>query len=152
MLFLYKYEEYLMLGFKSFFGKQALQDFELYEKMKNVALSHDLTYMLSFLDEQHDINCYYKDDEMIGFSFMTIANEVHLAELCWFVINKNKQGFNSKWFLDKTLEYLKSKGVKSVKFICDLKSWGNIRDKEKLFEKFGYNISSDDFYDISIDL
>lgn len=141
-----------MLNFESFSGEQVVEDFELYEKMKKIALSHDLAYILSFLDKQFDVNCYYKDEEMIGFSFMEIAEEEHLAELCWFVIDKNQQGINSKWFLDKTLEYLKSKGVKSVKFNCDLKSWGNIGNKHKLFQRFGYDLSPDDFYDMSIDI
>ena len=141
-----------MLNFEAFSGKQVVEDFELFEKMKRVALSHDLTCVLSFVDEQSDVNCYYKDDEMVGFSFMTILEQEHIAELCWFVIDKNKQKINSKWFLDKTLEYMKSKEVKSVKFNCDLKSWGNIGDKYKLFKRFGYNLSSDEFWDMSIEI
>ena len=143
-----------MLDVKFSKAKQVLEDFELFEKIKKVALSHELSHLLSYITEEFDVNCYYKDDELVGFSFMEIAEEERLAELCWFIIDKSKSKLvDSKWFLDKTLEYCKSKGVQSVKFNCDSKSWGKINDKETLFKRFGYMLSPDeDFYDMSIDI
>ena len=144
-----------MLNFETYSCKQVFENFELYEKIKKVLLSQDISYVASFLYEELDVNCYFKDSDLIGFSLIQIAEDEPIAELCWFVIDKNKSNIiDSKWFLDRTLEYCKNKGVQSVKFNCDFKSWGKIYySKEKLLGRFGYNINfNESDYDISIDL
>ena len=66
---------------------------------------------------------------------------------------KNKSTLiETKCFFDETLMEMKSRGVKTVKFTCDQRSWGKVQDVFGLFERFGYNAKEDDLCDISMDI
>ena len=142
--------------FKYYNGKQILEEEqELLGQMHNVFKSRDCNKesVLEYLGEDTTVCCMFDGDNCVGFSWLAFCNEEHLAELCWFVTDKNKLGgLDAKIMLDEVLGYCKAQGVKSVKFNCFDKSWGRIKDREKLFKKFGFDVSDDEMYDMSIDV
>ena len=89
--------------------------------------------ILRFLEESSTICCMTQNNELMGFSWTVLCEEEQIAELCWLVMGKKKsKGLDGKYLLDKTLDYCKSKNINSVKFNCDLDSWGRIKNKSKL--------------------
>ena len=142
--------------FEYFDGQQIKDEQpELLNQMKNVFKSRDCHKegVLEFLDEESVVCCMFKEEECVGFAWLTFCDEQHLSELCWFATNKDKlSGIDAKLLLDKDFDYCKLREIKSVKFNCFDESWDRIKNKEQLFKKFGYNVSQDELYDMSIDL
>jgi len=58
--------------------------------------------------------------------------------------------------LDKTIEYCRERKTKTLSFNCAASSWGNIKDKKALFERFGYKIKDNKierrYWDMVIDI
>jgi len=142
--------------FKYYNGQQIIdEEHELFQQMKNVFMSRDCEKqdVLDYLDEDSSVCCMFHDNECVGFSWLAFSDEEHLAELCWFATDKDKiRGIDAKFLLDETFDYCKSLGIEAVKFNCFDGSWGRIKNKERLFEKFGYKVSQDEIYDMSIEL
>jgi len=146
----------LKFQFKYYNGQQIKDEKpELLNQMKNVFKSRDCKKenVLEFLDEESIVCCMFKDEECVGFAWLAFCHQQHLSELCWFATNKNKlNGIEAKLLLDEVFDYCKSQDVKSVKFNCFDESWNRIKNKDELFKKFGYNLSQDESYDMSIEL
>ena len=146
------------MEFKCYSNSQVVENFELYEKLKNIAFTHDRVYMLSLMSEDGFVICYFDNNDLVGFTLLDIYKDCRneeFAEIVWFVIDKGRSNIiNSRCFFDNVLNYIKSLGVSSVKFLCDDNAWGKISDKEKLLRKFGYNAynENDNLYDVSIEL
>ena len=101
---------------------------------------------IDYIDENSTIILMYDNTSLVGFSWLTICKELNLAELSWLVTNKDKiQNFDGKLLLDYSIKYCKNNN-------CDNRSWGRIKDKEKLFKKFGYNVNNDKEFDMSLEL
>ena len=116
---------------------------------------HDYDYMgdiLNFLSTESIICCMTSNRVIIGLSWVTLCEELQMAELSWFITNKREiKGLDGKNLLDKTLEFCKSKNIKMVKFNCGLDSWGRIKNKNKLLSKYGYKVDeNEEDYDVSI--
>lgn len=147
-----------MVEFKFFDGSQLLtQEKAVLEQMQNISSDYDFLddeNVLQYLDEPAKVCCMYSGSNLLGFAWLALCEEQHIAELCWFVSDKKKaKGLDSKSLLDTTLEYCKAKGIKSLKFNCAEQSWGRIKNKEQLFKKFGYTLTPDETdYDMSIDI
>lgn len=147
-----------MIDFKHFTGNELLEkDAKTLEKMNNVACSYDFLdeeNVLKYLDHESQIICMYKDDDLMGFSWVVLCESAKVAELCWFVTHKNKiKGLEGKFLLDKTLEFCKQHNIAEVKFNCAPQSWGRIKNKKQLLKKFGYKLTEYEMdYDISIDI
>ena len=88
---------------------------------------------------------------LTGFSWITLCKELNIAELSWFVTDKNSTfGLEGKALLDYSIQYCKHNDIKELKFNCFEKSWRRIKDKKKLFEKFGYILNEDNDFDLCI--
>ena len=142
--------------FEYFIGQQIKNEHpELLNQMKSIFKSRNINKedVLEFLDEDSVVCCMFKDMKCVGFAWLVFCHEQHLSELCWFATNKNMlNGIDAKFLLDEVFNYCKLREIKSVKFNCFDESWNRIKNKEQLFRKFGYNVSQDETYDMSIDL
>ena len=142
--------------FRYYNGQQIIdEEHELFQQMRSVCDTRP--YMdpniIIYLNEESTVWCMFQNNECVGFSWLAFADEEPLAKLCWFVTDKDKlSGLDAKFLLDETFDYCKSQGVEAVKFNCFDGSCGRIRNKEKLFEKFGYKVSQDESYDMSIEM
>ncbi len=146
--------------FEIYNGKDILDsNKELLLKMNDVVNSqfdHKLQgeiYLLQFLNEDSTVVCLFREEDLLGFSWLTLAENIKRAELSWFFSDKDKvKGLESKRLLDKSIEYCKDKGIESLKFNCS-SSWSRIKNKNRIFENFGYKISEEkDNYDVSLDI
>ncbi len=109
--------------------------------------------VLQYIDEDAHILCMFDKDAMVGFAWLVLAERMKLAELCWFVTDRDRiKGMDAKYLLNEVVDYCKEKDVRSIKFNCFAQSWDKIDNKDKLFERIGYNIVHDDNYDITINL
>lgn len=137
-------------------GAQVLQNKKLLFKMDAIWEKYDCFQgnILQYLDESAIICCMIKDNSVVGFSWTTICKEEQIAELCWFVMDKDKsKGLEGKLLLDKTIEYCKSENISSLKFNCAETSWGRIKNRHKLLSKYGYAVDENQKdYDISINI
>lgn len=138
-------------------GAEVLKNQQLLGQMNSIAYKYDYLQeedVLQYLDESSIVCCMKKDADLIGFSWVVMCREEQIAELCWFVMDKQKaKGLEGKLLLDKTLEYCKNENIISLKFNCASQSWGKIKNKNELFEKFGYTLTENEKdYDISIDI
>lgn len=142
--------------FKYYNGQQIKDEQpDLFNQMKSIFKSRDCNKeeVLNYLDEDSTVCCMFKDDECVGFAWLAFCDAKRLSEICWLATDKNKiSGLNAKLLLDEVLDYCKTKKIKSVKFNCFDESWNRIKNKDQLFKKFGYNVSQDESYDMSIDL
>lgn len=147
-----------MIDFKHFTGEQLLkQESQTLEQMNNVAFIYDFLdaeNVLQYLDHDSQVICMYKDDDLVAFSWVVLSVPAKIAELCWFVAHKDKvKGLESKLLLDKTLEFCKQNNIAEVKFNCATQSWGRLKDKKRLLNRFGYKLTDFEYnYDISIDI
>ena len=145
-------------SFKFYNGQQLLtEEKEILSKMEEVAFSYDFLHeedVLQYLENDSRICYMLHNNDLIGFSWLAISEELNIAELCWFVTHKQKaKGLDSKLLLDKTLEFCKQNDIKSLKFNCAEQSWFRIKDKNFLFKNFGYNVTENEQeYDVSIDI
>ena len=133
-------------------GDELIKNQLLLETMNKICNEYDMGEILNFL-ESESIVCYMTlEDELMGFSWIFIHEEKHMAELCWFVTNKQKlKGLDGMILLDKTLEFCKGKNVNKVKFNCAVDAWWRINNKNILLSKYGYNIDENEKeYDVSI--
>ena len=141
--------------YKYYNGQQIIENEpELLSQLKDVFISrgsprHDV---LKYLDEDATVCCMFDGDKCIGLAWLAFYGKKHIAEICWLATNISVKGLDGKYLLDEVLNYCKNKGVKSVKFNCDDDSWGRIKNKEQLFEKFGYKLSEEELYDMSIEI
>lgn len=138
-------------------GEDVLKNQQLLKEMNKISLEYDSLkekQPLLYLDTSSIIGLMKKDDKLISFSWIAICEEKKIAELCWFVADKQHTiGFDSKLLLDKTIEYCKNQNIISLKFNCDPESWGNIKNRNKLLSKYGYKLDeNDNDYDISISI
>lgn len=137
-------------------GAQVLQNKKLLFKMDAIWEKYDCFQgnILQYLDESEIVCCMIKNGDLIGFSWMTICKEEQIAELSWFVMDKDKsKGLEGKLLLDKTIEYCKSENISSLKFNCAETSWGRIKNRHKLLSKYGYAVDENQKdYDISINI
>ncbi len=143
--------------FQFYNGYELLRNKSLLNNMKSISYEYDFLKekdVLQFLVESSVICCMTKDEELIGFSWVEICEEEHIAELCWFVMSKCKtKALEGKLLLDTTLKYCKDKEVVALKFNCENQSWGRIKDKNKLFSRHGYILTKDEnCYDVSIEV
>lgn len=146
-----------MYEFKFYSGEEVKNNTTIFSDIERVANTYGFLAeegVLHYLDDNSKIGCFYKDNIMLGFSWLDFCESEAIAELCWFIMDKNKsKGIEGKLLLDKTLEFCKQKGIISVKFNCADVSWGRIKDTSKLFERFGYSLNKDEEdYDMSIEL
>ena len=146
-----------MLEVKSCCNGGFFENILIFEKLKEIVCEYGLTFVIDYIkDLELYTNLYLKDGQLIGFSCYDVDDynpKNIVSEVCWFVIKKNKSTLiEIKWFFDETLREMKSRGVKTIKFNCDQRSWGKVQDVFGLFERFGYNAKEDDFYDISMDI
>ena len=138
-------------------GTEILNNQNILSQMYNILDTQDFLGrgdILKYLDESAIICCMIKDDGVVGFSWTTICKEEQIAELCWFVMDKDKsKGLEGKLLLDKTIEYCKNENISSLKFNCAETSWGRIKNRHKLLSKYGYAVDeSEKDYDISINI
>ncbi len=143
--------------FEFILGDDVLKNQQFLNEMKKIAYEYDFLkekQPLSYLDESSIIGLMKKNDKLIAFSWIAMCKEKKIAELCWFVADKQHAiGLESKLLLDKTIEYCKEQNINSLKFNCDPESWGNIKNKNKLLSKYGYKLDeNDNDYDISISI
>ena len=144
-----------MYDFKFYLGEDIKNNGAILDEMEKVANCYNFLAeenVLQYIDNNSKICCFYKDNALLGFSWLEFCESEAIAELCWFVMNKNKsKGIEGKLLLDKTLDFCKQNGITSVKFNCAEASWGRIKDPSKLFKSFGYSLSDDENdYDMSI--
>ena len=146
------------IEFKLYNGQQILNNEPaLFAQIKSIfdsrGLSEQKEDILQCLDEEFLVWCMLKSGECVGLAWLAFCDEENLSELCWFATDKDKvNGLEGKLLLDKSINYCKSRNIKSIKFNCLDKSWNRIRNKEHLFEKFGYKVSPDEDFDMSIDI
>ncbi|MBQ9795936.1 MAG: GNAT family N-acetyltransferase [Clostridia bacterium] len=138
-------------------GINVLNNNQLLEEMDAIAFKYDYLKeedVLQYLEQFSIVGLMRKNNQLIGFSWVEVDKEQQIAELCWFVMDKQKaKGLEGKLLLDKTLKYCKNQNITSVKFNCASQAWGKIKNKNKLFEKFGYTLTENEKdYDISIDI
>ena len=138
-------------------GDKVLKEQNILSQMYNILDTQDFMErgdILKHLDETSIVCCMIKDCDLIGFSWVTMCKEEQIAELSWFVMDKNKsKGLEGKLLLDKTIEYCKSKNISALKFNCAKQSWGRIKDEHKLLSKFGYTLDKyETDYDVSINI
>lgn len=138
-------------------GDEILKNQNILSQMYDILDTQDFMGredILKYLDESAVICCMTKDNSIVGFSWTTICKEEQIAELCWFVMDKDKsKGLEGKQLLNKTIEYCKSEGISSLKFNCAKQSWGRIKDEHKLLSKFGYTLDKyETDYDVSINI
>ena len=141
------------LRFKKFSGLEIKNDESLFNCLKTIFKSRECEKedVLQYLDEDSEVICMYKNNILTGFSWITICKELNIAELSWFVTDKNTTfGLEGKTLLDYTIKYCKNNNIKELKFNCFEKSWGRIKDKKKLFEKYGYKLNEDNDFDLCI--
>ena len=142
------------LRFKIFNGLEIKKNKALLESLKLTFTSRECEKedVLQYLDEDSDVICMYKNNVLTGFSWIiTLCKELNIAELSWFVTNKETTfGLEGKTLLDYTIEYCKNNNIKELKFYCLKESWGRIKDKKKLFKKFGYNLKNEKYFDLCI--
>ena len=143
--------------YKLYNGTEVLQNKKLLLKMD--AILDEYYFMkegniLQYLDESAIVCCMIKNGELIGFSWVVMCKEEQIAELCWFVMDRQKsKGIEGKLLLDKTIEHCKSEKISSLKFNCAEQSWGRIKDEHKLLSKFGYTLTKNEKdYDVSINI
>lgn len=138
-------------------GDKVLENQNILSQMYDILDTQDFMGrgdILKYLDESAVICCMTKDNSIVGFSWTIICKEEQIAELCWFVMDKDKsKGLEGKQLLNKTIEYCKSEGISSLKFNCAETSWGRIKNRHKLLSKYGYVVDeSEKDYDISINI
>ena len=138
-------------------GDKVLKNQNVLSQMYNILDTQDFMGrgdILKYLDESSIVCCMVKDSSVIGFSWVVMNNEDKIAELSWFVMDKNKSiGLQGKQLLDKTIEYCKNAGISSIKFNCAETSWGRIKNRNKLLSKYGYTVDENEKdYDISINI
>ena len=108
---------------------------------------------LDYIGETSNIICMFEGDELLGFAWTEYYIPESVAELCWIVTNKEKiKSLDAKLLLDNAIEECKKDGIEVVNFNCYERSWGRIKDKEKLFEGYGYKVREEEYYDVSIDI
>ena len=128
---------------------------EYLDKMRDIFLSRDCGKedVLRYIDEESHILCMFDKEDMAGFAWLVLAEKMKLAEICWFVTDKNKaKGMDGKCLLNKVIEYCKSKDISSIKLNFFDESWAKIEDKEKLFKRIGFEIEKDENFDASINI
>lgn len=138
-------------------GEQVNQNINLLADMNAISFEYDFLKekdVLQYLDESSKICCLFKNSKLLGFSWFVTDEEELIAELCWFVMDKNNtKGLEGKLLLDKTLENCKNYNIKALKFNCASQSWGKIKNKTKLLSKYGYKIDAEEKdYDVSISI
>ena len=137
-------------------GTEVLQNKKILFKMDAIWEKYDCFQgdILQYLDESAIICCMIKNGDLIGFSWVAMCKEEQIAELCWFVMDKDKsKGLEGKQLLNKTIEYCKNENISSLKFNCSTYSWKNIKNKDKLLSRFGYKLDENEkYYDVSINI
>ncbi len=138
-------------------GAEILNNQNILSQMNNILDTQDFIKkdnILKYLDESSIVCCMIKNGDLIGFSWVAMSKEEKIAELCWFVMDKQKsKGLEGKLLLDKTIEYCKSENISSLKFNCAETSWGRIKNRHKLLSKFGYEVDENEKdYDVSINI
>ena len=136
-------------------GEEIKLNRDVLQKMREAEKSREelAGSCLEYIGESANIVCMFDGNELLGFAWTENYIPESVAELCWFVTNKDKiKSMDAKLLLDKTIEECKKDGIQSIKFNCYEKSWGRIKDKERLFEAYGYKVSEEEFYDVSIDI
>ena len=138
-------------------GNKILKNKSILSQMNTLLDEYDFMKegnILQYLDESAIVCCMINNGDLIGFSWVVTSEEEPIAELCWFVMDKNKsKGLEGKLLLDKTIEYCKSKNISALKFNCAKQSWGRIKDEHKLLSKFGYTLDKyETDYDVSINI
>ena len=145
--------------YKAYNGKELLKDnINVLAKMQDVINTQNVDHIdgssiLAFLDESSHVICMMLEEDIIGFSWITLAEEVGEAELSWFYSDKNKmKGLDAKQLFDKSIEYCQSKDITTLRFNCS-DSWSRIKDIDRLLEGFGYKTLDDkQNFDVSIDI
>ena len=107
---------------------------------------------LKYLGEDSDIWCMFKQEKLAGFAWLCFDEGFKHAELCWLATDKKLKGLESKKLFDKVVRHCEQIGVHTISFNCFEPSWKNIKDKTKLFERFGYTLIQDNNYDMVISL
>ena len=140
------------IRFEHYNGMHVQQDKKLLQTIKLMLLTRNMDLNITnYLDEDSDIFFMYKNNKLAGFAWITICKELDMCELSWFVsIQKRVAGLESKALLDHVINYCKKNGIHELVFNCIDSSWGRIKDKKKLFEKFGYNLNNDNDFDLCI--
>ena len=147
--------EYITYNGKDLLGK----DKAMFYKMRDVIRSqadvdmNEGEAILLFLDETSNILCMMDKDDLLGFSWITLAEDEKKAELSWMYADRDKmKGLDAKKLFDKSIEFCQNRGVDTLKFNCG-SSWSRIKDVDRLVEAYGYTNSKDkEWYDASIDI
>ena len=128
---------------------------EYLEQMNNIFRSRECgkEEVLQYIDDESQIVCMFDKESMVGFAWLVLAEKMKLAEICWFVTDRQKtKGMDGKYLLNEVIDYCRSKDISSVKFNCFDQSWDKIEDKKKLFKRIGFEIENDDDFDATINL
>ena len=136
-------------------GLNVFSNNQLIEEMESIAFKYDYLMeedVLQHLEQFSIVGLMRKNKHLIGFSWMEANIKLGIAELCWFVMDKDKtKGLEGKLLLDKTLEHCKNQNITALKFNCASQAWGKIKEKNKFMSKYGYNIDLEEKdYDVSI--
>ena len=102
------------LRFKIFSGLEIKKDKALFDSLKSIFTSRECEKedVLQYLDEDSDVICMYKNNVLTGFSWITLCKELNIAELSWFVTDKNSTfGLEGKALLDYSIQYCKHNNV-----------------------------------------
>ena len=144
--------------FKIYTGHQiSVNGQDLLGKLRDIVSGYEMfdgEDIMQFLSAESIVCCMFDGEEILGFAWLEFSDEERIAELGWFITDKEKtKGLESKLLLDRVLDYCKERNISSVKFNCAQESWGRIKDEKLLLKRFGYNLSEDEgYYDVSIDL
>ena len=141
--------------FKQYNGKELLLNEQgLLLEMQELFISRNCgdSEFLNYLGEDSDVWCMFKKEKLVGFAWLCFDEQFKHAELCWLATDKKLKGLESKKLFDKVIQYCEELGADTINFNCFEPSWKNIKDKTKLFERFGYTLIDDDNYDMVISL
>ena len=140
--------------FKNYNGKTIRKNKLLLNEIRLLMDLRDMNEdsIYQYIEDDSQILFMYKNFALAGFSWITVCEELNIAELSWFVTNNGViNALEGKKLLDYTLKYCSEHNINELKFNCYDKSWGRIKYKKKLFEKYGYTTTGDEDYDISLD-
>ena len=139
--------------YKFYNGHELKGNNKLFSEIEKIVNEYDyMGDILNFLSSESIVCCMTSNDVIMGFSWIALCEEQQIAELSWFVINKQEiKGLDGHYLLDKTLNFCTSKNIKFLKFNCGLEAWERIKNKNKLLSNYGYIVDENEKdYDISI--
>ncbi len=140
--------------YKIYNGDELKKNKKLFSRLKKIVAEYEYIEgdIFEELTSESIICCMTSNNINIGFSWIQPGYIYDEAELCWFVVDKQRiKGLDAKNLLDKTIEICKSKFYKHLQFVCAKDAWGKIKDKNKLLSKYGYKLDDNvQIYDVSI--